>query len=81
MVDMFFDKILKLCYTQKMLLKNAENKQKQKLSKFILQMVMVSLAALIGGANFKNFLSQRELFQLEFLVLHLSSEMHWHLLG
>ena len=52
---MFFDKILKLCYTQKMLLKNAENKQKQKLSKFILQMVMVSLAALIGGANFKNF--------------------------
>lgn len=55
MVDMFFDKILKMCYTQKMLLKNAENKQKQKLSKFILQMVMVSLAALIGGANFKNF--------------------------
>ncbi len=38
-----------------MLLKNAENKQKQKLSKFILQIVMVSLAAVLGGLSFKNF--------------------------
>ena len=38
-----------------MLLKTAENKQKQKLNKFILQIVMVSLAAFVGGVNFKNF--------------------------
>ncbi len=38
-----------------MLLKNAENKQKQKLSKFIIQIAVVSIAALVGGANFKNF--------------------------
>ncbi len=38
-----------------MLLKYAENRQKQKLSKFILQIVMVSFAAILGGISFKNF--------------------------
>ena len=38
-----------------MLLKNAENKQKQKLGKFILQIFMVSIAALVGGLTFKSF--------------------------
>lgn len=38
-----------------MKLKYAENKQKQKLNKFILQIVMVSLAAILGGISFKNF--------------------------
>lgn len=38
-----------------MKLKAVENKQKQKLNKFILQIVMVSLAGLAGGISFKNF--------------------------
>lgn len=38
-----------------MLLKTVENKQKQNLNKFIVQIVMVSIAAFVGGINFKNF--------------------------
>ncbi len=38
-----------------MLIKILENRQKQKLSKFIIQIIMVSIAALVGGMAFKNF--------------------------
>lgn len=38
-----------------MKLKNAENKQKQKLTKFLLQILVVALASLGGGISFKNF--------------------------
>ena len=38
-----------------MKLKTIENKQKQKLYKFIIQIVVVSLAAFVGGLAFKNF--------------------------
>ena len=38
-----------------MLIKNAENKQKQKIEKFIIQIIMVSLASIVGGFAFKNF--------------------------
>lgn len=38
-----------------MKLKFAENKHKQKLNKFLLQIVMVSLAAMVSGVAFKNF--------------------------
>ena len=38
-----------------MLIKTAENKQKQKIEKFIIQIIMVSLASIVGGFAFKNF--------------------------
>lgn len=38
-----------------MLLKHAENKQKLDIGKFIFSLVMVSIAAFLGGVSFKNF--------------------------
>lgn len=38
-----------------MLLKNAENRLEQKTGKFLIQIGVVSLAALVGGMSFKNF--------------------------
>ncbi len=42
-------------YINIMKLKHAENKLEQKVGKFIIQIVVVSLAALVGGMSFKNF--------------------------
>lgn len=49
-----------------MKLKNAENKHKQKLYKFLIQIAMVSLASFVGGLAFKNFFESADIIPTGF---------------
>lgn len=68
--NVFYNLIL-IWYNHNMLLKNAENRQKQKLSKFIIQIIMVSVAALLGGISFKNFFESAQIIPTGFSGLAL----------